>query len=84
MFITVRKQSCGKVMFLHLSVILFTEVGVYPSMHWARRVCVSQYALGGGVYHPSGQTPPRPLQRRVHVILECILVIILNLHKYNL
>ena len=23
--------------------------GVYPSMHWARGVCVSQYALGGGV-----------------------------------
>ena len=29
-FITFRKRSCGKVMFLHLSVILFTGGGVYP------------------------------------------------------
>ena len=31
--ITACKRSCGKVMFLHVSVILFTGGGVYPSMH---------------------------------------------------
>ena len=35
MLITARKPSCGKVVFLHLSVILFTKEGVYPSMQWA-------------------------------------------------
>ena len=43
--ITARKRSCGKVMFLHLSVILFTGGGV------------SQHAMGGGV-HPLGRHPP--------------------------
>ena len=36
-------RSCGKVMFLHLSVILSTG-GVYPSMHLGR--------------HPPADTPP--------------------------
>ena len=29
-FVSVRKRSCGKVMSLHLSVILFTGGGVQP------------------------------------------------------
>ena len=60
------KQSCGKVMFSHLSVILFTGKegvylsmqwagGVYPSIHWAG-ACVSQHALGRGVC-PVGVCP---------------------------
>ena len=40
----------GKVMFLHLSVILFTGGGVYPSMQWGR------HPLGR---HPPRQTPPQ-------------------------
>ena len=52
---TVRKQSCGKVMFLHLSVNLSTGEGVCPS------VCWDTHPLGR---HPPwadtspGQTPP--------------------------
>ena len=37
---TARKLSCRKVMFLHLSVILFTG-RVYPRMEWAGGVCES-------------------------------------------
>ena len=54
--ITVRKRSCGKVMFLHLSVILFTRgVGV----------CVSEHALGrrGLPLVPEG-LPDAPLGRQ--------------------
>ena len=42
--VTARKWSCGKVMFLHLSVILFTDGGG-----------VSQHAMGG--VHPPGRRP---------------------------
>ena len=71
-FITVRKRSCGKVMFLHLSVgHSVHRGGVYPSMHWAdtRRV----------------DTPPRPpLQRTVRILLECILVHTISYTLYSL
>ena len=67
-------RSCGKVMFLHLSVILST------------RVCVSQHALEQTPppgqtslppgRHPPGKTPLPPsrrlLQRTVCILLECI------------
>ena len=33
--VTVRNSSCGKVMFLHLSVILFTGGGVWADTPWA-------------------------------------------------
>ena len=63
-------RSCGKVMFLHLSVILFR--GVWQTPPWADI--------------PPGQTPSwadtsladprrrRPLQRTVRILLECNLV----------
>ena len=43
-FLPLAKEVWGKVMFLHLSVILFTEAG-----------CVSQHAMG---QTPSRHTPP--------------------------
>ena len=43
LFITALKRSCGKVMFLHLSVILFTGGGCLP--------------LDPGVYIPLADTP---------------------------
>ena len=46
--ITVRKRSCGKVMFLHLSVILFIG-GVSASVHTG--------------IHPPGKHPPMPSAR---------------------
>ena len=65
------QRSCGKVMFLHLSVSHSVQRGVYPSMHWGRHplgihipVCtgadtpradISQYALW---QTPPGQTYP--------------------------
>ena len=42
--ITVRNSSCGKVMFLHPSVILFTEVG----HAWQKRGCVARGMYGKG------------------------------------
>ena len=70
------QPSCGKVMFLHLSVILFTGEGV----------CQTPPGRHPSLYrHPPGQTPPsrhpwedtpsrRPLQWTVRILLECILV----------
>ena len=47
---TVRKRSCGKLMFLRMSVSHSVHMrGVYPSMHWGR------HPPGR---HPPGQTPP--------------------------
>ena len=68
---TVRKRSCGKVMFLHLSVSY--------SVHGGR--CLPQCMLGYPPWAgtPSlGRHPPcrRLLQRTVRILLECILVLI--------
>ena len=49
--ITARKRSCGKVMVLHMSVILFT------GGWW----CVSQHAMGRGCVYPSMQWGVHPL-----------------------
>ena len=62
-FFTTRKRSCGKVMFLHLSVILFSR-GVYTPSPGR---------------HPPGQTHPPPfemvtLQWTVQIPLKCIFV----------
>ena len=60
------QHSCGKVMFLHLSVILLTGgSGGHP---------LSRQSPGR---HPSPPPPPRPrwpLQSTVRILLECILV----------
>ena len=78
--ITVRKQSCGKVMFLHLSVSHSVHRGgaVYPSMHWSRHSLehTPQFMLG---YTPPcpvhvGIHPWRPLLQTVRILLEYILV----------
>ena len=60
--------SCGKVMFLHLSVILPTG-GVSASVHAGIDTPLDR--------HPRADTPPsrRLLQRMVRILLECILVI---------
>ena len=44
-FLPPANNILSKVMFLHLSAILFTGGGVYPSMQWAGGVCP-----GGGVW----------------------------------
>ena len=57
--VTVRQQTCGKVMFLHLSVILSTGSGLCPE----------------GSQVQDGDSTPRPiLKRTVRILLECILV----------
>ena len=52
----------GKVMFLHLSVILFTG-GVYPSMQWDRRFvtweCVTRWGVLPVVHPKLGSTSER-------------------------
>ena len=58
LFNTARKRSCGKVMFLHLSVILFTGGGCLP----LGRGCLPLgpggcLPLGPGVYTPLADTP---------------------------
>ena len=45
---TIRKWSCGKVMFSKVVCQEFWPWGVYPIMHWAGG-CVSQYAVRRGV-----------------------------------
>ena len=70
---TVRKRSCGKVMFSQARVknSVYGGGGVYPSMHWG--MCQTP---------PRADTPPprhtpiprRPLQRTLRILLECILV----------
>ena len=71
-FITARKRSCGKVMFLQVSVILFTG-----GCACSRGVLGGAWgACSGGV--PGGD-PPRLLLRAVCILLECILVTV-NTH----
>ena len=72
--ITARKRSCGKVMFLHLSVILFTGGGVSV---WGVSIQGSLW-LQGGVSDCRGSLLGRYLpyskERAVRILLECILV----------
>ena len=51
--ITVHNSSCGKVMFLHLSVILFTGRGVFPWV-WGVYTHPGRHLLGR--HPPPGQT----------------------------
>ena len=76
---TVRKRSCRKVMFFHLSVILFTE-GVYPSMQWAGGCTLADTPEADNSW-ADPPPPRRQLKRVVHILLECILV---QVKFYNL
>ena len=68
------QRSYGKVMFLHLSVILSME-GVWQTPPLSKHPRGQTPLLGK---HLPGQTPPPPgrrlLQRTVRILLECILV----------
>ena len=67
---TARKRSCGKVMFLHLCVILFT--GESLSRGSLSRVSVWGLCKGGSL---SGR-PPYGTEWAVPILLECILVLV--------
>ena len=84
--ITVRKRSCGKVMFLHLSVSHSVHKGgVCLSACWDTHTSPGRHPPAR---HPPGQTPSldrhptgqthtpsrRPLQWTVRILLECFLV----------
>ena len=79
-YITVRKRSCGKVMFVHLSVIRFMVGGVHsPGRHppgltppWADIPLGRHTPLNR--HHRYETTAGWPLQRTVHILLECIIV----------
>ena len=73
----------GKVMFLHLSVILFTGV-VYPSIQWGRHPPPQgRHALPRQTPPPGRHTPTQILRDivnkwAVRILLEFILVYSLN------
>ena len=60
-FITARKRSCGKVMFLHVSVILFTGGCLVPGGLLLGGACSGEWGClvpGGGVPGPRGVPAP--------------------------
>ena len=71
------QRNCGKVMFLHLSVILFTG-GVSRTTPWVGtppgRHTIPQADTPLGRHLPP---PRRPPQWMVRILLECILVFLL-------
>ena len=72
LIITARKRSCGNVMFLHVSVILFIEGGsaIHPPG--------PPPPEGTGDQTGSDIIPPqKPQKRAVHILLECFLVVFL-------
>ena len=73
--ITARKRNFGKVMFLHLSVILFTRRSAFPQCHGAS-IGRSPCRLSPSFRR---QTPPPDTvnQQAVCITLECILVCII-------
>ena len=56
------QHSCGKIMFLHLSVSHSVHRGVYPSMHWGRRPPGRHIPACTGADTPRGR---HPLGRRL-------------------
>ena len=87
-FINVRKRSCGKVMFSHLSVSHSVHGGGHAwqgrGVHGRGaygRVCVVGGTCGEGVCIVGGRAwqERRPLQRTVRILLGCFLVRILIL-----
>ena len=91
------QRSCGKVMFLHLSVILFTSIGVYvqegvsvqgglcPGGSLSRGVSVHAGICPGGLCRKgslSRETPSYGNVWAVHILLECIFVFkVIHLNK---
>ena len=83
---TVRKRSCGKVMFSHLSVILFTGGGgaCVAGGIMAGGTCMvgsGRFGVAEGMRHEGmhgrgrcAWQERRPLQRTVRILLECLLV----------
>ena len=76
---TARKRSCGKVVFLQVSVILFTGGGLVPGggagpgrVPGPGECLVRGGARSRGV--PGGDPSGRLLLRAVRILLECILV----------
>ena len=70
--ITARKRSCRKVMFLQVSVILFTGGGWDPSMHCG---CPGPHSGGLQAHTRGADTPPgQLLLQAVRTLLECNLV----------
>ena len=90
---TVRNSSCGKVMFLHLSVILFTGGSMCGRWACVAGVCVcggvcawghawQGICVAGGCAYGGSMCAWQerwPLQRTVRILLECILVTCCNL-----
>ena len=68
--VTARKRSCGKVMFLHLSVILFTG-GVYTWSHPSDTHTWTHPRTPPGHTH----TTTKVNKRAVRITLECFLVL---------
>ena len=87
-FITIYNSSCGKVMFSQASVILSTGGGVHPQADTP----LGTHPLDRHL--PPGQTPTpppplgrhptlrRPLRRTVRILLECILVIQIEIEHH--
>ena len=89
---TARKRSCGKVMFLHLCVILFTIgvgflaciTGHMTSIQWGLPAAggggLHPGGLSTGVLHPGGlgRLPQELWKQAVRILLECFLVIQLS------
>ena len=72
--ITAHKRSCGKVMFLHLCVILFT---VWGGLCPGEGLCLGGGGSVQGGFCPGGLCPGRPpynKEQAVCTLLECILV----------
>ena len=94
-FIFTVRNEVAKVMFLHVSVILFTggsAVGGGCSRGVCSRVCLLRGSLRPGGACSSGACsrgvwrPPqsrRLLLRTVHILLECILVAEINFHLFQ-
>ena len=68
------QRSCGKVMFLHVSVILFTGGGRQTPLAGRHPL---PPPLGRHPRQADTTSPGLPLQSTVRILLECILVFIL-------
>ena len=86
MFITAHKRSCGKVLFLHLSVSHSVHRGGGGGSLYGVTSCLATWShvpsrgfLSGGLSDrdPPGQRSPLyGKERAVRILIECILVLI--------